>query len=111
MAALAESTEDPFAGLVGLEPPRQLAEYLLPPMKRRGVSFDVAWDLAMRSIRWPASRREAREWENMLAATREGWRAAYEGDPMTAQEQAVSGLSAGLARARSLGLDAATGGR
>ena len=98
MAALAEARDS--LALAGMDPPTQLSEVLLPPLLRQGVPFDMAWELALRSVRWPVSRRDAREWSLMLDATREGWRAAYDGDPATREESAAAGLWAGLARAR-----------
>lgn len=95
MTALAEVPEqDPLAALRGVDPPRQLSEHLLPPLKRMRIPFDEAWKLAWDAVQWPDSRRDAREWQLMLDATQEGWRAAYEDEPATRGEHVVGELAA-----------------
>lgn len=96
MAALAEV--DPLQALIGMDPPTQLADHLLPPLKRRALPFDLAWELAMGAVRWPGSIRDASDWRKMLHATREGWRAAYDDEPATRPEWVLRGLAAGLAK-------------
>lgn len=94
MSALAEREPVVPVPLLGLDPPTQLADHLLPPLKRSGIPFDQAWELAMERICWPVSRRETRDWEAQLDATREGWRAAYDGEPATRPEWVLRGLAA-----------------
>jgi hypothetical protein len=95
MAALAERAGDDL-DLAGLFPTTQLADHLLPPLKREGVPFEDAWELALERVVWPSSLREAKEWRQQLAATRVGWQAAYENWPPERQEAAIAALSDGL---------------
>lgn len=74
-----------------LLPPEQLAGLLLH-YRSHGTQFDHAWELSLRQVQWPASRRDASEWKNAIADTRESWRAAYEGWPADSREQAVTVL-------------------
>jgi hypothetical protein len=97
MAALAE--RDAYAAhLVGLDPPTQLATYLLPPLKRAGVSFGEAWIRALSMVVWPSAEREARDWQKMLAETQHGWRAAYEDRPPLPEELVLAELAGTLRR-------------
>lgn len=82
--------------LLGLAPPTQLAECLLPPMKRQRVPFDDAWALALEQVLWPGSLREEKDWRAQLEATRFGWRAAYEAWPQERTEEAIAALTDGL---------------
>jgi hypothetical protein len=98
MAALAE--RDAYAAhLVGLDPPTQLSTYLLPPLKRAGVPFNEAWWRALSMVAWPSAEREAREWQKMLAATKPGWRAAYEDRPPLPEELVLAALAGRLPQA------------
>jgi hypothetical protein len=93
MAALAESEKgDEFPQLVGLLPPTQLSEHLLPPLKRAGVPFDEAWERALELVVWPGSLREAKEWRAMLASMRLVWQASYEDWPAEQAELAAAAL-------------------
>jgi hypothetical protein len=72
-----------------------------------GVPFEVAWRECQpargdEAVRWTRDRRARREWTTALAATQEGWRRAYEGQPATVGEAAVRLLADALADEGSL---------
>jgi hypothetical protein len=84
---------DPLQVLVGLDPPTQLADHLLPALRTRGMAFDDAWEVAVENILWPSSKRETKDWELVLDATRESWRASYDREPPERSEWVLRGLA------------------
>lgn len=66
-----------------LWPPGDL-RFGLAAARERGLDFDQAWAEAWRTVRWPRGGgsddpSSATAWRKALRATREEWRAAYEG--------------------------------
>lgn len=76
-----------------LDPPVQLSEHLLPPLKLEGIPFDEAWELAFERMAWPLSLRDAKDWRVQLSATRVVWQAAYEGWESERREDAIAALA------------------
>jgi hypothetical protein len=61
--------------------------FVLTVMRRAGASFDDAWPVALPSSRAHRDRCDLRA---ALAATEEGWRRAYVGEPAERAEVAAS---------------------
>jgi hypothetical protein len=75
-----------------LPPPEQLFGYLVQ-FRRHGTEFDTAWDRTVSElISWPPSKRDTADWRKAIAATREGWRAAFEQWEALPREAAVGEL-------------------
>lgn len=60
-------------------PAVQLRERL-EAARRADLPFDVAWARAWGRIRWDHDTTKRRAWKKALAATRDAWEAAYDGD-------------------------------
>jgi hypothetical protein len=58
-------------------PPTQLRE-LLTSARREGKSFELAWSIAMRQVKWPYDTTHRREWKAVLEDGRLVWMACYE---------------------------------
>lgn len=79
------------------EPPNQQLSGLLIEAREMGMSFDEAWERAVRprkavvmttttdppagAIRWPTDRNDRQAWQVAIRQTREAWREEYEGRP------------------------------
>lgn len=52
--------------------------------KREGWPFELAWDRAWRTIRWPDKRETRDEWKDVVRSGREIWKSCYqdEGAPV-----------------------------
>lgn len=63
-------------------PAEQMLENLTR-FKREGWTFELAWDRAWRSIRWPDKREPRDEWKTVLCSGRSIWESCYhdEGGP------------------------------
>lgn len=94
------------------ELPNEQLVRLLREARGRALSFDEAWEEAMRpdksivmstsrgapagAVRWPTDRSDREAWRWALVSSKEGWRRAYEMQPMTPQERAISELAGAL---------------
>lgn len=56
----------------------------LSRLKREGWPFELAWDRAWRSIRWPDKRETRDEWKGVISSGRSTWQTCYlnEGAPI-----------------------------
>ena len=76
--------------------PAALVGVVLRESRQRGIEFDAAWMLAVRSL--PRSQPDILEWRAALAAVKPYWRAAYQGDATTSAVPALPVDASGLAR-------------
>lgn len=56
----------------------------LTRLKREGWPFEMAWDRAWRSLRWPDKREPRDEWKDAIRSSRWAWENCYlnEGAPI-----------------------------
>jgi hypothetical protein len=78
-------------------PPRDL-RVRLEDARRRGLSFEDAWQEAMAGVRFPhgggtTDVHGRYAWREALSETREAWRSAYEGEPAEPGVQALAALA------------------
>jgi hypothetical protein len=73
--------------------PAALVGVVLRESRQRGIEFEAAWMLAVRSL--PRSQPDILEWRAALAAVKPYWRAAYQGEASRANVPALSLSGAG----------------
>lgn len=94
------------------EPPHVQLGRLLLAARRRGLSFDEAWNEAVRpgktvvmtntpnppagAVRWPSDRNDRVTWQAATLDAKDGWRRAYDREPPSKQEAALALLAPGL---------------
>jgi hypothetical protein len=65
----------------------------LADCRRRGLSFEEAWEYALPKA-WPGADSEVLGTRGILEAQREVWRACYERRPVRREERGMAGLAA-----------------
>jgi hypothetical protein len=63
----------------GKTPPEQM-RWQLAALRRGGMPFDRAWDIAFSRIKWPHEKPERVEWRAIVEAGRHQWERAYHGE-------------------------------
>lgn len=57
-------------------PPAQIREELAR-LRRKGLTFDIAWRRALERVKWPEDKSQRDEWKAILAGGRHIWEDAY----------------------------------